>query len=219
MRFAFGGFYHIVNRGVDGKIIFRQRSDYERFLKGLHAFNSPRPCQLRDVASTESTEIRSQEERLVDVLSYCLMKDHTHLSMRAKSPQKASLFLQKVFIGYTMYFNTKYKRHGVLFQGKAKAVPVKRGEHLDHLFQYIHLNPLDYVDRRWREHGVRNTTGIRKAILEYPWSSIRSVIGEHEDPILNLELLCELVPPKKEFLQDLLSWASGDPISGTEVWE
>ena len=216
MRFAPGEFYHIVNRGVDGKIVFPQRSDYERFLKGLHMFNSPRPCQLRDISSTE---IRSQGERLVDVLSYCLMKDHTHLSMRAKSPQKASLFLQEIFIGYTMYFNTKYERRGVLFQGKAKAVPVKRGEHLDHLFRYIHLNPLDYIDRRWREHGVRNTASIRKAILEYPWSSMRAIIGEREDPILNHELLRQLVPPKKEFLQDLLSWVSGDPISVWDEWE
>ena len=44
---------------------------------------------------------------------------------------------------YVMYFNKKYQRVGVLFQGRYKAVNVDRDEYLLHLTRYIHLNPFE----------------------------------------------------------------------------
>jgi len=215
MRFAAGEYYHIVNRGVDGRAIFINPEDYVRFLKGLHIFNSSQPKELR----FSHSEIRSPRamdgKKLVDVVSYCLMKNHVHVLLKAVHPEKTALFLQKNFIGYTMYFNLKYKRRGVLFQGRTKAKHINEGVYLDHILRYIHLNPLDYHDRRWREHGVKDIRRAKTAVLNYPWSSIKGVVGDIHDPILNLSIVRDLVPSKKEFIHDLLSWSSdlGDPIS------
>lgn len=225
MRFAPDEFYHIVNRGVDGKTIFPQKSDYERFLKGLKEFNSPHPKELRftrsEVVSPRTTKI-SKQEKLVDIVCYCLMKNHIHVLIRVISPEKAAQFLQKLFIGYTMYFNTKYKRKGVLFQGRTKAQHVDDGIYFDHVLRYIHLNPLDYTDKKWREHGVKNIRVAREAILEYSWSSIRGCIGDEQNLIINNKLARGFVSSKRNFLDSMLSWSSenyllGDRIS--EEWE
>ncbi len=222
MRFAPGEFYHIVNRGIEGKTIFPQKSDYQRFLLGLREFNSLRSKELR-LINTKNTEVEPPEnERLVDILSYCLMKNHVHLFIRALDAHLASKFLQKKFGGYTMYFNTKYQRKGVLFQSKAKVIHIKRGVHFDHLFKYIHLNPLDYVDRNWREHALRDKKSARDAILSYPWSSIRALIGEGRDDIINLSLAQEFMKSKDEFIDDVLSWSTSDRElygGSTSEWE
>lgn len=137
MRFAPGGFYHIVNRGVDGRILFPQKTYYERFKNGLIAFNSPKPVELRFLMNTE---VGPPKEPLVDVVSYCLMKDHVHMLIRVLKREKdTALFLQKLFGGFTMYFNIRHKRKGVLFQGKALAKHIDKPEYLDHVLRYIHL--------------------------------------------------------------------------------
>lgn len=208
MRFATDEFYHIVGRGVDGRIIFSRREDYERFLKGLREFNTPEPKELRFCGSQNSeVEPPEERERLVDVVSYCLMKNHIHLLIRVIDPQSMAKFLQKLFGGYTMYFNIKYKRKGVLFQGKAKAQHIDHGVYLDHVLHYIHLNPLDYHDRRWREHGIKNSKLARQVVVGYLWSSIREIFGEEENLIINRSLVKELVASKRDFFDGLLSWA------------
>jgi putative transposase len=224
MRFAPDEFYHIVNRGVDGKTVFPQKSDYERFLKGLKEFNSPHPKELRFTRSeVVSPRLRkNKQEKLVDVACYCLMKNHIHVLIRVISPEKAAQFLQKLFIGYTMYFNTKYQRKGVLFQGRTKARHVNEGVYLDHILRYIHLNPLDYIDKKWREHGIANIRSARRAVLKYPWSSICGCIGDEQNPIINNMLAREIVSSKQDFLDSLLSWSSEDYLLGdriSEDWE
>jgi hypothetical protein len=42
--------------------------------------------------------------------------------------------------GYTKYFNNKYKRSGVLFQGKFKSVHIDSNEYLLHASVYVNLN-------------------------------------------------------------------------------
>jgi putative transposase len=118
MRFAKGEFYHIYNRGVEGRDIFLDDYDYKRFMHGLSAFNVDALVRLRDDIKTDHV---SAEYKLASVLSYVLMKNHVHLLVRCNGEARLSQFLQKLFGGYTMYFNVKYSRKGVLFQGKSKS--------------------------------------------------------------------------------------------------
>ena len=48
--------------------------------------------------------------------------------------------MHRIGTGYTKYFNKKYGRSGVLFQGAFKAIPVDSNEYLLHLSAYINLN-------------------------------------------------------------------------------
>ena len=53
-----------------------------------------------------------------------------------------------------MYFNTKYERTGVLFQGRHKSKHINRDAYLSWIRLYIHLNPLDLYIKDWKEKGV-----------------------------------------------------------------
>lgn len=48
--------------------------------------------------------------------------------------------MQKLGTGFTRYFNEKYKRNGVLFQGPFKAVHINTDTQLLHTSVYVNLN-------------------------------------------------------------------------------
>lgn len=81
-------------------------------------------------------------ERLVDVLSYCLMPNHFHLLLKQNIDYGISIFVSNFTNAYTKYFNSKNQRNGPLFQGTFKAVLVETDEQLLHLSRYIHINPV-----------------------------------------------------------------------------
>lgn len=205
MAFIEEQFYHVYNRGIENKIIFPSEKDYLRFYKGLNLFNSSIPVEFR--RQFQSAEVRPPR-KLVHIVSYCLMKDHVHLLIKIITPEGTTQFLRKLFGGYTMYFNTKYKRKGVLFQSRSKSKHINDNLYLDQILRYINLNPLDYFDINWRKHKVKNIKKAKSFIFNYPWSSIKGIIEEKEDFILSKEIIKEFIPSKRDFLNSLLSWSS-----------
>lgn len=139
--FVNNNFYHIFNRGVEKRIIFKSNPDYQRFLATAYyyQFAGPKP------KFSTHTRFRQQDfhakPRIVEIVCYCLMPNHFHLILRQLKTNGIQEFMKKVLNSYTKYFNTKYKRSGHLFQGAFKDVPIEKDEHLLHLSRYIHLNP------------------------------------------------------------------------------
>ncbi|MDP3934957.1 MAG: hypothetical protein Q8Q46_01965 [Candidatus Giovannonibacteria bacterium] len=187
-----------------------ERADYLRFLRGLKEFNINGNTRLDRTAAADEMRPRSRQKHtaLTSILAYVLMKNHIHLLLYCINEEKMSLFLQKIFVGHTMYFNTKYQRTGVLFQGRSKSKHIDDDHYLKHLIDYIHLNPLDYSMPQWREHGIKNSLSTKNEILNYPWSSAKSIINNKPNPILNGELVRELFPHPKELLTSALEWSS-----------
>ncbi|MBI4121611.1 MAG: transposase [Candidatus Ryanbacteria bacterium] len=147
--------------------------------------------------------------RLVDVIAYCLLDNHFHLFVRQKIERGVEQFLRKLLGGYTRYFNLTRNRKGVLFQARSKIVHVSQATHFDHVPRYIILNSLDKIDKKWREHGVRDIAKMKKELLAYPHSSLDGTIRKGYDPILSDDLIDEIID-RKDFLGDLLSWGVGD---------
>lgn len=115
-----GGVHHVVARGNERKLIYRDASDRERFLEVLaHVCGRTgwRP------------------------LCYCLMGNHYHLLLRTPEAnlQRGMRQLNGV---YAQWFNRRYRRHGHLFQGRYKAVLVQADSHLLSAVRYIVRNPL-----------------------------------------------------------------------------
>lgn len=207
VRFAPSEFYHIYNRGVEGRDIFLDDLDYRRFLDGLLAFNVDHPMTLRKAQKLDITEILSLP-RLTSVIGYISMKNHVHFLVKCGSEKNLARFLQKLFIGYTMYFNTKYQRKGVLFQGGSKSKHINEQRYLNHMIDYIHLNSLDYGFPEWREHGIQKTEAAKSALLNYPWSSLNGFLKKEKDFVLDYELIGELFPKPSEILSSALCWSS-----------
>ncbi len=163
-------YYHVFNRGVDKRNVFLDEEDYSYFTHVLDVFN--------DHSSVINTRYNyrnriSIEKRnpLVEVVSYCLMPNHFHFLIKQISEGGISKFLQKIGIGYTHYFNKKYERSGVLFQGKTKSRHVDTDKYLNYLKMYIDLNALDLFEKDWKKNGLKDKSGAKKFLEEYAWKS------------------------------------------------
>jgi len=177
-------FYHVYNRGADKRRIFQEQGDYQRFIHDLFEFNDEsvainilRRFNPKTEGSPTSYQIRKPRKLLVDIVSFCLMPNHYHLLLKQRKDHGISKFIQKLGTGYTHYFNQKYERSGVLFQGKFKAIHITSDEYLTHLSRYIHLNPLELKYPEYKEKGVKNWSEAATYLTSYRWSSYLDYIG------------------------------------------
>lgn len=205
-------YYHIYNRGVDKRNIFIDARDYERYLYLLFACNDTKPLlnsqfYYRGFASIE--KYPREREQLVDIVCFCLMPNHFHAVLRQKRENGISLFMQKIGTGYTMYFNTRYKRSGVLFQGVFKSIHIDEERYLTHLTRYIHLNPIDLKNHRWKEANLSKDT--YEFVRKYNWSSYADYLGHGKfSKIINPSLLSELYRTPIEYENFVKDWTSQD---------
>ena len=165
------GFYHIYNRGVEKRDIFKDEQDYKVFLSYLKNYlESISEKELKkaliDASFSEKDKILtkislSNFSNEINLLAFCLMPNHFHLLIKQRSERGIESFMQSLGTRYVMYFNKRNKRVGGLFQGTYKAVLVETDEQLLHLSRYIHANPSDM--------GV--------SLVEYPYSSLKAYMG------------------------------------------
>ena len=160
--------YHVYNRGVDKRIIFKDEQDYAVFLDFLkYALLTDSQTDEAFDPSVISAATRFNFRRLglsneVDLVAFCLMPNHFHLLVYQHSIDGITKLMRSIATGYSMYFNKRYERKGTLFQGRYKASTINSDSYWDHISRYIHLNPIELgVD--WRT---------------YPRSSYRIYAGE-----------------------------------------
>jgi putative transposase len=117
--------------------------------------------------------------------------------------------MRKLNMGYAKYFNEKYERSGVLWQGTFKKILLRRDAHFLHIPFYIHLNPLDMKFPAWRDGKVRDVENVLKFLEAYRWSSYCDYNGKKNFPsILNQELLSEVLGSpgrQKRIIADIVS--------------
>ncbi len=172
-------YYHAFNRGVEKRNIFLDEKDYRRFLFSMKEFNDENSTIniLRRLNANEGNPISLRPENkkpLIEIACYCLMPNHFHFILKQIRHNGISKFMQKVGIGYTNYFNQKYKRSGVLFQGKFKRILVEKENYLNYLTQYIHLNPLDIIEPSWKGSGLKNIKKARNFLEDYKWTDCKN---------------------------------------------
>lgn len=172
IKFLTGEYYHVYNRGVEKRDVFLDRTDHFRFLSEMKIMNTAGKC-LNEATS------QLKEKRLVSIVAYCLMPNHFHLLLKQVEEGGISKFMHKITTGYTMYFNVKYKRSGVLFQGPFKAKYIENDSYMLHLSRYIHLNPADI-----QEFNGENKI---KDLKEYEWSSLPFYLDQDKPCMINLE--------------------------------
>ena len=211
-----GELYHLYNRGTEKRRIFTRGRDYDRFLALLYLSNSTKPFHINDLArgrtsgELEELFVLDRGEPLADLCAYCLMPNHFHLLVREKTKSGVSRFMQKLITGFTMYFNTRYERTGVLFQGKYKATYVDDDRYLKYLLSYIHLNPVKLIEPKWKETGIANRPRAEKFLENYQYSSWLDYSGKNriERHILNMNALEEYYEYKapNDFKESVTDW-------------
>jgi putative transposase len=113
------GVYHVMAKGNNGCLLFRQLEDFSKFMHLLH-------------------DSREKDPHIL--LSYCLMPNHIHLLIET-TDTSLSKIMHRLLLRYSLYFNKRYVRSGHLFQNRFKTKPCKQGNYLLQLLVYIHDNP------------------------------------------------------------------------------
>ena len=203
-------YFHIYNRGTNKMPIFNSISDYERFVKLLYLANSKETLQFSDINKHKIWETKIGET-LVSIGAWCLMPNHFHLLIKSKNEKSTSLFIQRLLISHSKYFNTKYERNGSLFQGKSKSSHIDNENYLKYIFSYIHLNPLKLIDKNWKEKicSVNKQKNQKINYLnKYKYSSLSDYRGEkrNENKILDKNAFPFYFLETKNHLNDLQDW-------------
>ncbi len=132
------------------------------------------------------------------------MDNHYHLLLSEAQERGVPLFMQKLNMGYAKYFNEKYERSGVLWQGPSKKILIQRDAHFLYIPYYIHLNALDYSHPEWREGKVRSVRKALEALRGYRWSSHLDYLGEKNFPsITERELLAGTIGTKGRYEKEI----------------
>lgn len=113
--------HHLIQRGNDRQLIFREAEDYQRFLAWLK---------------------ESAREYKVAIHAYVLMSNHLHLLASPSTHEGLAQMMQRVGRYYVPWFNHKYGRSGTLFQGRFKTSLVDAEAYFMECSRYVELNPV-----------------------------------------------------------------------------
>jgi putative transposase len=162
-----GGWYHVMNRGLEQRRIFPDERANEHFLGLL----SIMPARFG-----------------LKIYAYALMGNHYHLQVETPKAN-LSQAIQWLNVSYSVWFNRLKKRVGPLFQGRFKAVLHDPDESALVINRYIHLNPVR-VSKLGGHEGrgeleqapSRELLEARVAALSYEWSSYNIYTGRVKNP-------------------------------------
>ena len=192
VKFEEGEFYHVYNRGVDKRKIFFVDKDWQVFQWMLYARNGVNRIDIPSSLGGSWRASKKQEKPLVDVIAYAFMDNHFHLLLKERQEGGISKFMKKLLTSYAMYMNTKYDRTGPLMCRPFRSQYINSDEYLRWVISYIHLNPVDKIEPKWKDNGLSNPREAQKFLKTYRFSSYVDYfgsIGRCESLILNKEAL------------------------------
>jgi len=145
--------YHILTRGNNRQDIFKDESDYRKYLEILQ---------------------RYREKYRFRLYHYVLMRNHVHLVVEP-SVRGGSLaeIMKGINLSYAQYYRGRYKHTGHFWQDRYKSIIIGKDEYLLACGSYVELNPVrakivdDPKDYKWSSYNV------------YAYGKKNSVIQEH----------------------------------------
>ena len=162
-----GAWYHVVNRGIERRLIFYGEAYYQKFeeLLGLMV-----------------------QQFGVRIHSYVLMPNHYHLQLETPR-ENLSQAIRWLNVSYAVWLNRKRGRVGPLFQGRFKAMLHDPEESGFKIQEYIHLNPVRVkrfgTSRSDGQQGpsAEQIEGMGQVLREYRWSSFGAYAGLTGGPV------------------------------------
>ena len=207
--FAQNEYYHCYTRGIDGRVNFQDKQDYERFQEYLYLCNDTVSFDRNNFFKHTHADIfsRSRRKELVAIGFYSLMPNHFHVGFQEIEESGSSKFLQKLGTSYSMYFNSKYGRVGGLFIGPCRSKHIGNDRYFRRVTQYIHLNAAELYEQKWKQGVVKNLRSLEKRLRSYPYASLCDYEGvsRPERSILDVDAMALVkhdMPSFASVLQD-----------------
>ncbi|HUC88824.1 MAG TPA: transposase [Candidatus Paceibacterota bacterium] len=222
--FITGEYYHIYNRGIDKRVIFKLERDFERFKMLLYIANNKEAIKLDNLINIlhkgyEEIMILNKSEPLVSIGAWCLMNNHFHILVKQEVDGGITKFMRKIGVGYSMFFNKKYQRQGALFGGLFKSKCIKADDnYMRQLFAYIHLNVLDIKFSGWEKQDKdkdKNNKEMKDFLETYRYSSYQDYIGTDriESNILNKKAFPDYFQSQQSFKDFIENYFIIEPTS------
>lgn len=168
IKFVTGEYYHVFNRGVDKRNIFLEEKDIARFVQSMQEFNAVDPIgsiyeafvrkNSKKLGNKLGNLVSKNNGKLVEFICYCLNPNHYHFIIQQLVDRGVEKLMHRLGLGYSKYFNAKYKRVGSLFQGPFHAIHIDTDRYLLHASVYVNLNN--------RVHNIENNR-FRSSWTEY----------------------------------------------------
>lgn len=112
---------HIIQRGNNRQVCFRNNKDMKAYLNWLKEFSN---------------------KYLVDVHAWVLMTNHVHILCTPHEEGAISKMMQSLGRMYVRHYNYTYQRSGTLWEGRYKSSLIQSEIYLLELYRYIELNPV-----------------------------------------------------------------------------
>ena len=150
-----GAIVHVVNRAVDRRIVFHDAPDYWAFIDLLE---------------------EAAARKWVDVLAYCLMPNHWHLILRARSSDGVSRFMKWLTGTHVQRYRTAHQTVGLghLYQDRFKATVIEDEPALLRVMRYVEANAAK--------------AGLTKASQAWQWSSAFERHYRHREILAELPI-------------------------------
>lgn len=135
--------HHVMNRGNQRATVYHDARDYERF---------------------EDSMRRAGERLPMRILAWCLMPNHFHVVLWPYEDGDLGRWMHWLLTTHVQYHRQRHGTTGRIWQGRFKAPPVQRDDHLLTVMRYVERNPL--------------RAGLVDRAQDWPWSSLRGRAGE-----------------------------------------
>ena len=128
-----GAYHHVMNRGYEGKPIFKNVTEKEFFLELLKIYS---------------------EKLRIRIFSYCIMDNHYHLILE-NSSGRMSDFLKQLNGNYGSYYRKEHGGKGYVFQDRYKSILIQDDSYLILAIAYVLNNPVragitnNFSDYEW----------------------------------------------------------------------
>lgn len=114
-------YYHVMTRGNNRNIVFRNDEDYAYYLELI---------------------ARYKKEHPFDLFHYCLMPTHVHQLAQTGDARDFAIFMKKINLAYFHHYRQAYGWVGHFWQDRYKSQAVGKDAYFIQAGKYIELNPL-----------------------------------------------------------------------------
>ena len=219
-QFANDEIYHVILRGLDDNLIFKDTNDYYRGIFSIYEFNNANPIEIRKRRQARRKEKKKESsgdpmsavfdkrDKLVEIFCFCFMPNHIHLLVKQSKDNGITKFMRKVGAGYGRYFNSKNKRKGYVFQNSFRCIHIDDDNQLRTILNYIHFNPVSLIYPGWKEEGINDSQEAINFLEEYKWSSYQDYIGKNNFPsVTERNFMLEFIGGVNGCKEAIVDWA------------
>lgn len=111
--------FHILDRGNNRQVVFREEQDFAYFLRVLKKY---------------------KKKLKFKIYHLCLMPNHIHLMIEPTVEGSLPRIMMRLTLAYSSYFNKKYHGVGHVWQGRYKSSLIDKEDYFIYCGVYIELN-------------------------------------------------------------------------------